>query len=153
MLIFKHIPRTAGNSIKEVLLDDILFLGHDFYGLGYKHLYYHIKKYTRSFVFSVVRNPYDRAVSAFFYLNKGGNNPLDEFDRIRYIERYHKWIYYNKTALCNIAYRFENIIQCEDFPHKNKSNRKPYQHYYNKTTKDIIFKHYQKDFELFGYDK
>ena len=39
-------------------------------------------------IFTFVRNPWDRLVSAFFYLDKGGGNSSDEKDRIKYIAKY-----------------------------------------------------------------
>jgi hypothetical protein len=176
MIIYKHIPRTAGNSIKEILPEGILFLGHDYYNINYKHLFYHVQKYTRCFVFAIVRNPYERAVSAFFYLNSGGNNPLDEIDQKKYIEKYHgdfeyfinyafpeilqqihfmpqwQWIYWNDVALCDEVNKFEDLSQYA-MPQLNKSKHKKYEEYYNKKTKNIIYKYYRKDFELFDYKR
>lgn len=136
-IIYKHIPRTAGTSLKEILPDETFVLGHDYYGDGYKHLYYHLKPYLKRFVLSFVRNPYDRAVSAFFYLNAGGNNPNDEIEKERYIAKYnddfnafvknafpgirtqihfmpqHHWIcgnnYKDLINLCNYVGKFETI--------------------------------------------
>lgn len=176
-IIFKHIPRTGGNSFREALPEGMLFLGHDFYDLMYKHLHYHVKDLHRPFVFAFVRNPYDRVVSAFHYLTRGGNNPLDEHDRVKYIEKYSgdfdafvrnafpeillqihfmeqwKWIYWGDTPLCNEVGRFEDLSQYA-IPHLNKSKRRrSYEEYYTPETKEIIYKYYEKDFRLFGYDK
>lgn len=132
-IIYKHIPRTAGTSLKEILPEGTFILGHDYYGEGYKHLHLHMEPYLKRFVLSFVRNPYDRAVSAFFYLNSGGNNPLDEIEKEKYIAQYHSdfnafvenafpwirdqihfisqwaWIYRNNIRLCNYVGKFETI--------------------------------------------
>ncbi len=138
-IIYKHIPKTAGLSIKEVLPEDALFLGHDFYNMNYKHLFYHTRYLKEKFVFSCVRNPYDRALSAFLYLDSGGNNILDRFDKRRYIERYrgdfekfvnnafpdvlrqihfmpqYTWIYYQDLKICDYVAKFENLHQTLSF--------------------------------------
>lgn len=132
-IIFKHIPRTAGTSIKEILPEGSFILGHDYYGQGYKHLHHHVQPYQKRFVLSFVRNPYDRAVSAFHYLNTGGNNPNDVIEKENFIAKYngdfnefvrnafpmtlmqihfmpqYSWIYRNDVSLCNYVGKFENI--------------------------------------------
>lgn len=87
-IIFKHIPKTAGESIRQIMPDETLFVGHNYYHPEYKHLYFDVEHYLKKFVIAFVRNPYDRIVSAFHYLNSGGNSPSDEKDRIKYIEKY-----------------------------------------------------------------
>lgn len=72
--IFIHVPKVAGTSIAQTL-----------FGQGSRHVpYYEYKvangwKFRRYFKFAFVRNPWDRLVSAFFFLRKGG---LSEPDRL-----------------------------------------------------------------------
>lgn len=132
-MIYKHIPRTAGTSLKEILPDGTFILGHNYYDEGYKHLYHHRIPFMKRFVFSFVRNPYDRVVSAFHYLNAGGNNPKDEIVRDIYLSQYngdfdyfveygfpkvldqihfmpqYSWIFYNYINICNYVGKFETI--------------------------------------------
>ena len=132
-IIFKHIPRTAGNSLKEILPEKVLFLGHDYYNPNYKHLLFHLINIKHKFVFAFIRNPYDRVVSAFHYLNAGGNNPFDVADRDKYIKQYdgnfdnfvknafpgityqihfmpqYTWIYLYKQCLCDYVGKLETI--------------------------------------------
>jgi len=178
MIIYKHIPRTGGNSFRSIFPEgDFLFLGHDFYSPFYKHLFYHLKRGYRHYVFTIVRNPFDRAVSAFFYLNSGGINNVDEIDKMRYIAKYrgnfkdfvrnafpdvlrqihfkpqYTWIYWEDECLCNNVYKFEDVIKNPDFPHKNSSKHIDYREYYDVDTVEVIKKYYKEDFELFGYSQ
>lgn len=72
--LFIHIPKTAGSSIGK-LSNKITYCGHRIY-----------RNNSSDFSFSFVRNPYDRLVSAFFYLKSGGINNYDKRDSNKYIE-------------------------------------------------------------------
>src|SRR5262249_33764757 len=71
--IFIHIPKTAGNSFSQTL-----------FGRDSRHIPYiedekaKPKKFRHDFKFTFVRNPWDRLVSTYFFLKKGG---LAEPDR------------------------------------------------------------------------
>lgn len=102
--IFVHIPKTGGVSIMRSVYDKdvsgaelmralnkrgIKVIGHNIRTSHYQWLKDYVKKDTeKKFIFTFVRNPWDRAVSSFFYLNEGGNNAEDEKDRINYLEKY-----------------------------------------------------------------
>jgi hypothetical protein len=70
--IFIHIPKTAGNSVALAL-----------FGSQSRHVSYteylraNPRKFRRYFKFSFVRNPWDRLVSIYFFMKKGGMNDLD----------------------------------------------------------------------------
>lgn len=74
-----HIPRTGGNTVARSLAGlDFVYLGHDLRSKEYVHpsmICTH-----EDFVFTVVRNPFDRLVSAYHYLRGGGLNSEDAFD-------------------------------------------------------------------------
>lgn len=106
--ILVHVPKCAGVSIKKAIF------GRDRVG-GHKTLdqYCHIfgpNEITKYYKFTIVRNPFDRLVSAFFFLSKGG---LNEADR--------KWA-------------MDNISEFEDFrafvkKWLDKSNIREYHHF------------------------
>lgn len=133
MIIYKHIPKCAGNSIIKSLSDDIVVHGHSIRDKGYRHLYHEVRDNYDSFVFTFVRNPFDRVVSAFFYLNNFGNNFDDYMDYKNYISQYrdnfpefikrafpavmnqihfmpqYKWIYFGNKSICNYIGRYESL--------------------------------------------
>lgn len=56
--IFIHIPKTGGTSVESALKLSLDHHDHQFYRKSFKN-------YTDFFVFTVVRNPFDRAVSDY----------------------------------------------------------------------------------------
>jgi hypothetical protein len=95
--IFIHIPKTGGNSLTEFLKDlsthKIIYGDNHFgknksisimdKGIDIKHfpliLYkkFYADKFQEYFKFTIVRNPYDRIMSLFFW-HKRKQAPLDE---------------------------------------------------------------------------
>jgi len=88
---FLHIPKTAGSSIiDELVKTDWVILGHDLRAENFVHLSDFRVHYAMDLVKVIccVRNPYDRLVSAYHYLKKGGNNPEDAKDAEKYLSAY-----------------------------------------------------------------
>lgn len=73
--IFIHIPKTAGVSLVCAIYGDVSNEGHRNFSFYQNVFKKEIKKY---FIFSFVRNPYDRLYSAFKFLENGGMNIHDK---------------------------------------------------------------------------
>ena len=79
--IMVHIPKCAGNSVCKGLFGDYS-CGH--MSLKRYQIMFGPLEFKAYFKFTVVRNPYDRLVSAFLFMKKGGNNEQDR----RWAERH-----------------------------------------------------------------
>tara|TARA_B100001989_G_scaffold113698_1_gene79762 strand:- start:3326 stop:3874 length:549 start_codon:yes stop_codon:yes gene_type:complete len=170
--IFVHVPKTGGNSVKKIL------------GIqGHEHKKFSLcsKAYPDYFSFAFTRNPWDRFVSAFFYLEQGGMFENDrksynkyinglsftEFvlkyqsDRIRiaHFSEQHLWLDGNLSFIGKVENFQEDFntvcdkigIAKRQLPKKNKSKHAHYTEYYNDETRGIIAEKYAKDIERFGY--
>ena len=170
--IFIHIPKNAGTSIEE-------YFGNESFRIQpSKHADIHeIKtKFKNSYnnyrKFTIIRNPYDKMVSWYFYLkrNLGENYNTVEFnewvkdpikfwhadDPISFLKPQCDWIDHTVEIV-----KFENINkELNDFfgekinlPITNKSNHDHYSTYYSRKSLDIIYDRYKKDFEKYNYKK
>ena len=74
--IYIHIPKTGGSSVSNVL--ESLSGSEKMKGHPLLARYMQEKDYKNYYKFCFVRNPWDRLVSAFFFLRKGGNNIFDQ---------------------------------------------------------------------------
>ena len=83
MVIFVHIPKAAGNSVVKSIWGGEA-TGHDFLERYYKN---NQKLFHDSFKFTFVRNPWDRLVSAFFYLKQGGIGYFDKQFSGKYLRK------------------------------------------------------------------
>jgi chondroitin 4-sulfotransferase 11 len=80
-ILFVHIPKTGGTSIKttQFFKSKCEWFLHDF---AIKHQ----KENQDSFCF--VRNPYDRLVSAYFFIKNGGIRSKDDLERAKRVNKY-----------------------------------------------------------------
>lgn len=85
--IFVHIPKCAGCSLWQALRDlnlkEIEYFGHGEAKLEKPFPY--DDSYKNYFSFSFVRNPFDRLVSAFFFLKSGGHNHKNALQYDKYM--------------------------------------------------------------------
>jgi hypothetical protein len=153
-LIFIHIPKTAGTSIKKLLLN-----------------YNKYKKFT------IVRNPYDRIVSSYFFLQKMNiknffqtiefnewiKNPCKHPCKLlpgltKYLLLAPQYLWIDETV--NIL-KYENLNKelntflnkKVNLPKINNSIHEHYLNYYNNKSLNIIYHRYKEDFKKFNYKK
>lgn len=129
---------------------------------------------------AVVRNPYDRLVSEYYYsaYNIKSYRNFEEFVRAALkLDLYTRnWLYdghlETQTSYLineqenfnsiNKIFKFEEINTCFDYlnkiigkvcrPHlRAASNRKPYSEYYTSELKEIVYNFYKDDFTNFNY--
>lgn len=112
---------------------------------------------------SVVRNPWARTVSRYFYLSKMNNVDIsfDEFVSTKYVHDmykadpdYTKWGSVAWTQQIEWLNEDTTVHKFEQYNfklHENKSHNKNYKEMYNKTTYDMVGDYYAQDIERFNY--
>lgn len=84
-----HIPKTAGASVGQLCMSrGIRGIGHNTRDPNYVSLAQYKRSHPGIFSFTIVRNPWDRLVSAYHFLSRGGLNANDSEDADRYVNRY-----------------------------------------------------------------
>lgn len=139
---FIHIPKTGGSSIQKIINNStkkIKLYDHSSYQNWAKNKI--IK--DPNIKFTIVRNPYDRLVSAYFYLKDGGaNNELDlgykkKLDKFNSFENFienldynliydilhfvpqHEYIVYQNNIIIDNIIHLENLnVEFENFSKK-----------------------------------
>jgi hypothetical protein len=198
-ILFIHINKTGGSSIVRALnmlqvhlSVDLIFSSEiendDQFNIwegwknGKRRTTYNwdkltnIKNYWNEYKsFSIVRNPWDRVVSDFFYCKKENYVPVeltfrnevlynkDNFERWK--QPCYNWLTLNGEVAVQNILRFENLqsdfekmckqLELPDginLPHLNKTKHKHYTEYYDEETKQIVAEKYAKDIEYFGYE-
>jgi hypothetical protein len=83
--IFVHIPKCAGVSISKTLFGNLAG-GHA--DISTYQIVFSPKEFEDYFKFTIVRNPWDRLVSAFLFLTSGGMNERDKRWADEHISQY-----------------------------------------------------------------
>jgi len=132
------------------------------------------------FKFTIVRNPWDKALSAFYALQQLGKRPriskavtfrdfVKTVLRVQgipydiHFEFQYPRAYYNGEVFIDFIARLENItedwkkiatvIDCDlVLPQENRSQHKHYSHYYDEECKKIVASLYREDIRLLEYE-
>jgi len=176
--IFVHIPKTAGKSITKLFKDAIITYKHP--APHQEELYQ--KHWTKYYTFTCIRNPFDRFVSWYFFMRKRykeGNTQLAPqlATKYNFSDFIHNILELEKPCLETIkplshwfskGYSYDYIIRYENLSTDieyiqkkmslpniqciNKTERKPYREYYDKSTIKKMSEYYKKDLERFNYE-
>lgn len=196
--IFVHIPKTAGTSIEhslEIIINSKKLINkpalrsHETFNIeNIKYAPQHftskilreheqVKEHWNSyFKFSIIRHPYDRVLSEFFWLNKGMktfdpvkfnkflNNYYEKIDTDHKLSQY-DYLVEDGNVLVDYVGRFEKLGEAFKFlkkklnlqtslPKIQRSHNKPdYVNSLSQVQKIKIYNIYKNDFEFFGYKK
>ena len=191
--VFIHVNKTAGRSISMALFGNVRehITVKELFNLDCNkpetekrlekcrvdYRYELLKKYwDHYFKFIIIRNPWDRKLSDFFFGKREGIVATD-IDFITYINNNHlnndlwnspglEWVEDKNGNIDKDIFigKFENLqndfnIICDKIniprrklPHLNSSTHSPYWEYYNDEIKEMVEEKYKKDIEAFGYE-
>lgn len=198
-IIFVHIPKTAGTSFEYALgmhgeLEKVGIIPYinqrrnkeNLFGDGLQHLDARVirrktgrKRYDSYYKFSIVRNPYDRLVSHFAWLQGKWHQQIELKPQL-----FHKFINENSKrkgetllplsqcqyiikkgdVLVNDIFYFEHLEEGfaklnkqfhlnKSLEHRMQSYHSIYQNYYTTEIQEFVYQYYKNDFLTFGYDK
>ncbi|MEO0469432.1 MAG: sulfotransferase family 2 domain-containing protein [Bacteroidota bacterium] len=134
--------------------------------------------YDNYFKFVFVRNPWDWQVSLYFYVLRDDTNHhyeiiksfkgFDDYIRWRCTQEVRLQTEYildeDDTNLVDFIGKYENFQQDFDticdridiprvqLPHLNAGKGRDYHDFYTPETRDLVYKTYQKDIDMLGYD-
>jgi hypothetical protein len=199
--IFVHIPKTGGTSIEDVVwgsnrearTEKQLWMGlvrpgyNKYQTGGLQHL---LATQIRTevgqsifddfFKFSFVRNPWDKVVSQFLYMQKRADlrerigmeegSSLKQYlrliEKVEHVQWYEQWRFITDESghtMVDFVGRFENFaadvqsvlrklgIVCNQLPHEMRGVRSHYRDYYDQESRDMVASLYQRDIDSFGY--
>lgn len=199
-IIFIHIRKTGGNSLTSFLktysANPILFKSskvgdkqgiivlpenNDTQDIKHEYLPYYYQTYpklvTRYLKFTIVRNPYDRMMSYYFYKSKQSLGTRIKFKKKYFIQvlfALDTQISYLKTEngidKSVVIVKYENLVEelskienlktlnFDNFPHIDASKNSILQKEIQESLltlelKEMIYKKFKEDFEYFGYQK
>jgi hypothetical protein len=181
--IFVHIGRTGGSSFERlagVASTSDLRTAHagntDFPNKHAIFNYYYKcypTEFSQYFKFTIIRNPYDRLVSAWFWrcaVVKDHSLSLYDFALSRPVN----WAYRGRLKLENLSFenslamldyvaRYETLgedmklicsktgLDYSAFPHTNRTGHSKYWDYYDDKTIELVTSLFQFDIGFFGY--
>ncbi len=182
--IFVHASRTGGSSVERMAGIDVTsdartaMSGNTDFPEKHASFQYYRQRYPGYFKpyfkFTIVRNPYDRLVSAWLWIRnvipRFAEQSLADFIRTRHEEYpYSSFLKLNGRSLeeslreFDFIARFERLDQdiahiCEQtgmdvqaFPHTNRTQKSDYREYYTGADRRLAERLLAEDAEAFGY--
>ena len=198
--IFVHIPKTGGTSVEDLIWPDKTARteGELWGGLIDKHrnkyqtgglqhllarqilLEVGKEEFSGCFSFAMVRNPWDKAVSQYIFMDKredlrqiAGMKKGDSFKKYLSLipkKTHVQWAPQidfthdaNGGQLVNYIGRFESFaetvhhvlgvlgMQADAIPHEKRGSRRPYQEYYDAEAREMLGEMYAADIDTFAY--
>ena len=185
---FIHIPKTAGKTVRKALdlrpatiternhnpyvTKGRISFGHTTFKEAFTMMSDEFKENAFKFCFS--RNPFDRAVSMYVFLNQSveGFTPTKkgflDYTKLLLIERDRKIVtrtqcHWIENTEIDFTGKVENIaddlhhiadkikVTITEIPVLNTTKHAPYQEYYYQETVDNIVQLYKDDFKRFSY--
>lgn len=102
-IFFVHIPKNAGNSIRPICRKrGIKVITHNIRRRNKRLLAAHRGK-KKIHAFCISRNPYDRLVSAYYYLKEKSTHKNDLADKEKFITQYQNFDDFIKNGLKNAS--------------------------------------------------
>jgi len=195
--IFIHIPKCGGTSLENIIWPEPrktsdLWMGftskyHNKYQTGgLQHLTASLirqeigsEKFEAYFKFTIVRNPWDKAISQFFYMQKRpdlrefiGMKEEDSFKKylqltagklhVQWEKQHRFFLDDNGERLVDYLGRLESFqedatsildrlrIQ-ETIPHVNATQHRHYSAYYDQEAREMVADLYRQDIQILGY--
>jgi len=182
-LIFIHVPKAAGSSIEFALQKyssvAVSFEANGNAVLKNKHVTaaqvleaYGKEKYSKYFSFAVARNPWERVVSAFFYLQSINHQGLKGADTVHdWVMKGDVWceptsfyvLHKGKMIVDQVLY-YDNLdaefaelcerleIDTTTLPRNNSSQHQHYRNYFDTSSEKVIAKLFAEDIRHFSFD-
>jgi len=165
-LIFIHINKTGGSSIEKVF-------GYD--GIKHEHssqLKARVgEKWDQYFKCSIIRNPWDRLVSEYFYrIKKGSVEGMGFCDWVQMMHSKHSHTTYaagpQSKWLRDMDFvgRFETLQESFDYicsvveypqtklPHTNATSHRHYSKYYDEETRKLVEEWHQPELDDYYFE-
>jgi chondroitin 4-sulfotransferase 11 len=182
--IFVHVGRTGGSTFERLADVDLTSdektrrLGNTDFREKHESFQYYRRRYPKEFAsyfkFTIVRNPFERVVSSWFWLTRviKGMTPctLKEFIRWRpadstFAAKYALSGYSLEDSLKQFDYigRFEDLprpyeelcnklgVPWKSMPHTNQTAMETYWNFYDPETISLVHQMYGEDLALFDY--
>lgn len=169
-LIFIHIPKNGGTSISKYLRLHANGIKGSIVHSNTSHIELEFKEAVNFPICAVIRNPWDRLVSAYHFLKVKQNvsltfeqwlykTPSKGNNWFTHFTNQSQWIPKDPDYLLrfeNLKFDFEKIkkyLNCNvDLPITNSSNRTHYRNYYNAQTINYVGDIFYKDIKRWNYD-